>query len=169
MDGVERLFLALWPDPATRAALDAWRQAWPWNAKSNPVQPESLHVTLHFFGDVERERQHALRALLPPTFERFSLRFSQATLWEHGIAVLEPESVPPALQALHAATGRVAAQLGLPPDQFPVYRPHVTLGRRAANTSVPQGVPPVSWQVDRYALVASRPEGYVVLHGWSAL
>jgi len=51
-----RLFLALWPTPAVRGKLLAWRDAFDWPPGSALVAPEKLHLTLHFIGPVVRER-----------------------------------------------------------------------------------------------------------------
>jgi 2'-5' RNA ligase len=51
-----RLFIALWPGPRTREALQARRDAWHWSPAARPVQSERLHLTLHFIGAVARSR-----------------------------------------------------------------------------------------------------------------
>ena len=156
-----RLFIALWPDPAERAALAAWRDAWTWPRHATPVRTERLHATLHFLGEVPAERIAPLKAALRVPAAPFTLAFGHGALWQHGIAVLEPAAVPEALLNLHDALGQVLERLALPVDQRP-YRPHVTLARRAAGAVAPDAGPPIRWPVGHYALVSSA-DGYTVL------
>ena len=164
MDGAAdraRLFLALWPDAALRRPLAAWRDGWSWPKAASPVRTERLHVTLHFLGDVASERVPDIVDGLRVPFSPFTLHFGRNTLWPHGIAVLEPDTVPPALLALHASLALAMVPLALAPDARP-YRPHVTLARRAGNARKASDGPPLAWHVDRYALVRSD-QGYTVL------
>jgi 2'-5' RNA ligase len=164
-----RLFLALWPDPAVRALLEAWRDAWSWPRGASPVRSEKLHVTLHFLGNLPAERLPDLIDGLAVPLTPFALRFQRAALWHNGVAVLEPETEPPELQGLHARLSQALLGLGLQPEARK-YRPHVTMARRANGAAIPQHGPVVDWAIDHYALVESRPEngnnaggGYTVL------
>lgn len=156
-----RLFLTLWPDAALRPGLAAWRDGWTWPKAASPVRTERLHVTLHFLGEVASCRLPEVADALRVPFTPFTLHFGRNTLWPRGIAILEPDTVPPALLALHAALAQAMTPLGLAPDQRP-YRPHVTLARRAGNAIKVSDGPPLAWHVDRYALVRSD-QGYAVL------
>jgi RNA 2',3'-cyclic 3'-phosphodiesterase len=149
-----RLFIALWPDSAVRRDLAAWRDGWRWPRSATPVRTERLHMTLHFIGDVERERVPELADALQLPFDEFTLKFGRAVLWPHGVAVLEPDTVPVPLVELHAGLGAVLKRLALPVDARP-FRPHVTLARRAAGASPPLGGPAITWAIDRYVLMES--------------
>ncbi len=166
-----RLFLALWPDAAVRAELAAWRDGWRWPRGAAPVSSARLHLTLHFIGAVERGRidglRTALEALPAPSepWSPFELRFGAAKLWPHGIAVLEPLEVPDALVRLQRALGATLTAAGLAPEER-LYKPHVTMARRAAAAVAPASGPPVRWPVTGYALMESTPGdsgGYTVL------
>lgn len=150
-----RLFLALWPDPGVRDALRAWRDGWQWPRGATPVKTQNLHMTLHFLGNVGVARIGELTAALAVPFSRFEIGCGHAALWPHGIAVLEPESVPPQLLALQAALGAVLQRLGIGTDSR-AFRPHVTLARRAMAAAPPGAGPPLCWDVRGYALMESR-------------
>ena len=154
-----RLFIALWPDDAVRTDLAAWRDAWTWPRSATPVRTERLHLTLHFIGGVERERVPELADALGVPFDGFEMRFGRAVMWPHGIAVLEPDSVPELLE-LHAALAGVLQRLSLALDERP-YRPHVTLARRAGAAVAPHQGPAIAWPIDRFALMESTlgPDG----------
>jgi 2'-5' RNA ligase len=157
-----RLFLALWPDPAVRAALAEWRQLWTWPPGAGRVRDDKLHITLHFLGSQPTERVPELAQGLAVPFSPFQLVLGQPKLWPHGIAVLEPHMEPDELLELHARQAEALAGLGLPPEQRK-FRPHVTLSRRAVNAIPPAEGPPINWDVRGYALMESRGGGYTVL------
>jgi 2'-5' RNA ligase len=160
-----RLFLALWPDPHKRAALARWRDAWTWPRGASPVRDDKLHMTLHFLGNLPSERVPELVAGFEVPLDPFQLELGVAKLWPHGIAVLEPHEEPEELLALHARLAGALVGLGLQPEERK-FRPHVTLARRAAGSIVPASGPPISWDIQAYALVESRPGnggGYTVL------
>jgi RNA 2',3'-cyclic 3'-phosphodiesterase len=163
-----RLFLALWPDPAIRAALRAWRELWSWPRGASPVATDKLHLTLHFLGNQPSERVTELAEGLAVPFSPFRLDLGQAKLWPHGIAVLEPHMEPDELLQLHGRLGQALAGLGLVPEARK-FRPHVTMARRAGKAVAPVEGPPIAWDVTSYALVESRPGngGYTVLKQYS--
>ena len=150
-----RLFIALWPDAAVREALREWRDAFAWPKSASPARTEQLHVTLHFLGNFPQVRLPELVAGIGVRFAPFELDFGHPELWHGGIAVLAPNTVPEPLLALHGALGAALERLGLPLEARP-YRPHVTLARRAGPVLAPIQGPPISWQVDRYALMQSK-------------
>lgn len=150
-----RLFIALWPDPQLRARLCEWRDSGTWPKSASPVRTEQLHVTLHFIGNVPRLRVPELARAIDVPFAPFELALGHSELWHGGIAVLAPDVVPAPLLALHGALGEALERLGLSPEAR-VYRPHVTLARRAGPVLAPIQGPPIRWQVDGYALMESK-------------
>jgi 2'-5' RNA ligase len=162
LEASRRLFLALWPDEAVRAALRHWRDAWTWPRSASLVAAGKLHVTLHFLGNQPGEIVPALVNGLTVPFKPFRLDLGIAKLWPHGIAVLEPHLAPDGLLQLHADLARALVTFGIAPDQRK-YRPHVTLSRRAGQAVAPLDGPPIAWHVDSYALVESRDGAYTVL------
>jgi 2'-5' RNA ligase len=164
--GNARLFVALWPEPAVRDAIVAWSERWRWNASAKRVRAEHLHLTLHFLGDVPRERLPELRRALDLPFAPFTIALERAALWASGTAVLEPVRTPLCLRQLHAALGEALQRLALPVETR-AFRPHVTLARRAGPAKPPDSAAKSRWRVDGYALVESRPgKGYVVLQAY---
>ena len=148
-----RLFYALWPDAATRAALAAWQA----RLQGKPVRPEKLHLTLAFLGQRPAGELPALLAILeqlpahpvPLLFDHVS-RFPQLALaWA---ALAQPS---PALLALRAACMQALAQQGLAPRfEHDRFTPHVTLARQAPPPAG-EDVAPVAWQADELVLVES--------------
>ena len=163
----ERLFIGLWPDPALREELAAFRDGYTWPRVAARVATPKLHLTLHFLGDVAVADIAPLRAALSIPFAPFAVDLGQAVVWRGGIAVLEPLVVPDALVALHRRLGEVLDGLGLPPDTR-AYRPHVTLARRAVGAVAPEHPLALRWAVDAFALVASRGGVYETLQAYPA-
>jgi 2'-5' RNA ligase len=159
-----RLFVALWPDAAVRAALAAWRDACTWPAGAAVVATPKLHMTLHFIGDVAADRLPAIVQGLHVPRQRFELVLDQCVAWPGGLVVLQPGETPAALLALHAAGADALRALALPVKRRPL-RAHVTLARGAAGASLRQAAKPLRWPVHEAALVRSHlgPLGYEVL------
>lgn len=154
-----RLFIGLWPPPATHAALLAHAGGWSWPAPARRMRPERLHVTLHFLGEVAEDLLPALRRELALPWRGCELVLDRPTVWPGGIAVLEGSVVPAPLAELHAALAGRLQGMGMPVEDRR-YRPHVTLARKAAGARPPADFAPVAWQAGPgYALVRSLPGG----------
>lgn len=160
-----RLFLALWPDAATRRALQAWQDAIAWPADARPTAGAQLHLTLHFIGAVPRGRLPALRAgLVCPAPPPFTLPLGRFALWRGGVAVMLADATPPPLAVLHAGLADALHALDLPVDPRP-FSPHVTLGRHAGGAVLHDGaIPPaVDWTADGAYVLAESAGGYRVV------
>lgn len=154
VDDTARLFLALIPTMEVLAALSQHRDQWQWRADAACYAPQDWHVTLHFIGSVAVPRLSELCAALAVPMQPFDLRFGQAALWPHGLAVVCPTRVPEGLQRLHARLGEALQGLGLTTDTRPL-RPHITLARHAHACVPPRQCPLFDWPVAGYSLVRS--------------
>ena len=150
------MFLALWPDAALQAALAGCRDAWQWPRGASRVPTGQLHLTLHFIGNVARQRLPLLGDALQVACDPFDLALGTPELWPRGLAVLRPAVVPSSLIQLRTALGDALRQLDLPVDARE-FRPHVTLARRAPGATPPPLSPELSWRVNGYTLVESVP------------
>ena len=154
---MQRLFLALWPDDAVRAAIDAAARGLGIVA-GRPVPPRNLHATLVFLGATDAARracvEHAAALVRIPAFtvelSRVEVRRRGGLIW------LAPATTPPAAQALVTELNAALAGCGHTPEPRP-FRLHVTLARDARVSSPGAGtVAPVRWQVGEFCLVSSR-------------
>ncbi|MET3107778.1 2'-5' RNA ligase [Oxalobacteraceae bacterium GrIS 2.11] len=161
-----RLYLALWPDRDTQNRLQSMRHAWTWPKTAKVVKPESLHLTLHFLGDIPDQRLPDLIQGLKVPVQPFDLILSRPQLWPQGVAVVKPNSVPMELMQLHERLNKALQNLGISIERR-TYRPHVTFARNATDAIPPtaQQVQPVLWQNKGYALVKSQ-NGYTILHSY---
>lgn len=167
-----RLFFALWPDPAVRAALARVEQQLP-RRLGRPVAIENYHITLVFLGAVASDQQQMLEAAAGEADSgQFELELQRFGYWPGPrVLWLAPLHLPPELLSLAYRLRTASEHCGLQPDQRP-YQPHLTLRRK-----VPRQPPawpdinPVRWQVTRFALIASETNAdgpvYTVLRDWS--
>lgn len=154
-----RLFLALWPSLATRAAIALHVKTWQWPPDAVLYAEADWHLTLHFLGTMAPAQVAELQAALhhmpaQPQPLNFLLPTGHAQCWPHGLAVLCPDELPPALLQLHSDLGQVLQSLGLPTDTRP-FRPHITLARRAQGAVPPVQPCALNWLVSGFALVES--------------
>jgi 2'-5' RNA ligase len=166
--GSARLFIALWPDQAIRNALLACREQWSWPNGAHLAHANSLHVTLHFLGNVPMQTIPALIDALRVPFEPFTLTLDHSAGWHHGVAVLEPSVIPAPLSNLHTALGTALCTMALPVEERR-YRPHVTFARRAIGAQAPEVCTNIEWPVNGYALMQSHlssSRGYEVLQSY---
>jgi len=150
-----RLFVALCPPPAARAALARWQSSWAWPPGAALVAPADLHLTLHFIGMVPRARVPELVRRLATPAPRCTLTFGRAELWPRGIAVCCPVAWPPALSELHAHLADALRAAACPVEARP-YRPHLTLARKAAAAVAPASPLALRWAVQSYTLMESH-------------
>lgn len=168
----QRLFFALWPDPAVRRALAGLgREAAA--GRGRPVHPEDLHLTLVFLGSVAPERLEQVTAAAGRVrFQPFELRLDHYGWWPRPrVLWCAPAEVPPPLPALFGELQRELAACGFAPEKR-AYRPHITLARKVSRGRSGTLEEPIRWPVREFVLVSSRTHGdpprYRVLKKWPA-
>lgn len=151
-----RLFFALWPDDATRAALAAAaRGVVLRDGRRTP--DDNLHLTLHFLGEVADARlPDLLAAAVAITAAPVALELTQVGWWRRSrVAWLGMPAAPTALLDLVAAVRAASAAAGWEGD-LRDFNAHVTVARqvrRPPGVAAPFRVP---WMTDSFALMASR-------------
>ena len=128
-DAWHRVFIALTPDAATRAALAALSNR---NA-GRRVPPEQLHMTLAFLGSIAAEKGEALAVRLASTVLPVApLRFECVERWPsaaHPRLAVASFAASAALSTVVERVRALVAELGLAVDDHRPFRPHVTLAR----------------------------------------
>jgi 2'-5' RNA ligase len=163
-----RVFFALWPDDAVRAAISRATRDAVRSSGGRPIAKDRLHLTVAFMGELTAAGVEAARGVPPIAVGPFELALDAVGTWpESRILWLAPNGPPEALFELEARLWNALAARGFRGEER-VYRPHVTLARRAK--PVTAGVEPVRWPVGDLALVESFPDGrsalYEVLARW---
>src|SRR6202163_3338034 len=170
-EATQRLFFALWPDPATSDALATLAQQVAAESGGRPTVPGNVHLTLAFLGDqprrIARELSAAAARISAPSFD---LVLDSVDSWrKNAVAWAGAQSVPPPLVELQQKIARslLASGLELEERSFAV---HVTLARRITVAVRHSLVPPLLWHVTAFALVASELDAagarYRVLSSW---
>ena len=168
----DRLFFALWPDPALRQALRARIDAIVASLEGKAQRPDQWHVTLEFMGQVPRERQPALRAAAARVCQSpFTLEFDRVEHWRKPqVVCLVASRVPAGLAVLVAQLHAALREEGFTLDARP-FCPHLTLARRVRAAADVPLEPPFVWQSNGLALVRSvtDPAGsrYEPLDWWN--
>jgi RNA 2',3'-cyclic 3'-phosphodiesterase len=158
---VVRVFFALWPADAERAALAAWQQPLKQLCGGRLVPAGNLHNTLVFLGEVEFERLQALQlAAQEVSGTVFQLSFDIARYWGHNqIVYAAPGMAPEQLSRLVKDLEQRLRHHHFKFDQRP-YKPHVTLMRHAKWSDSPlPAMPAVMWSMRDFVLVQSSSAG----------
>jgi 2'-5' RNA ligase len=163
-----RVFFALWPDDAVRASISRATRDGVRVSAGRPIAKERLHATVAFLGELTAAGLEMARSVPPIAVGPFELTLDALGTWpESRILWCAPSAPPQALFELEAGLWDGLASRGFRGEER-VYRPHVTLARRAK--PVTAQIEPVRWPVRDLALVESFPVGrsahYEVLARW---
>lgn len=159
----DRLFFAIFPDPATTAAIarqaDVLRAAQ--GLSGRPLAPERFHITLHHLGDHAGLRRdivsmasEAAEAITTPPFE---VAFDRAASFHNGgnnPFVLQGGEGLDALKTFQRDLGLAMARTGLGKLVDKSFTPHVTMlydKRLVAE----QAITPIRWTVSGFTLIHS--------------
>lgn len=158
-----RLFSAIATPDEIAHELELFRGGLP---EARWVDPADFHVTLGFFGEIDRhvadELAQALSEIdMPPVDLQLTGLGVFGAERPHAIVALAERT--PALLSLEAAHRAIMQRLGIG-DQVRKYTPHVTLGRMrrvtagevAAWMSQQPAFRPLGWRADRFAVYSSR-------------
>lgn len=165
-----RLFFALWPDDATRTALNhtgKWlHQHW----GGRRMRADTLHLTLAFLGNTPVAQLDTLVACADTVQSHaFELILDQIGYWRHNrIGWLGPSQPPLALGELVSAVNEAVQKAGIKVDARQ-HVPHVTLLRNTAGGTFPV-CESVNLPVREFVLVSSRTDAdgayYEVIRRW---
>jgi 2'-5' RNA ligase len=160
-----RMFFALWPDPAARAAIGRLAREVALETCGRPTLPEMIHLTLAFVGPQPPIRVDSLRRLAGMIRGRaFVLALDRVGVFEKpGVAWLGASALQEDLATLQRDLADALRSRGFPVDARP-YTPHLTLARRAT-FAVERRLPePIGWRVSTFTLVASETSGAVPVY-----
>jgi 2'-5' RNA ligase len=168
LPGSRRVFFALWPDDETRKRLvratrDAVRRS-----GGRPIRKDRLHATVAFLGNLTEAGLEIARGMPPINVGAFDWTLDMIGTFDHARTLwIGARSTPLPLTDLERQLWDALEAHGFVRERR-IYRPHVTLARRAR--SVADAVDGVPWHVAELALVESLPDGrnvhYEVLQTW---
>lgn len=127
-----KLFFALWPSHRQRDSLRDVINPVLSTVEGASVDRRDWHVTLVFIGDFpEQHLPGLLKAMQLIDPVEIRLRFDSLSFWQQPkIACMHAKTTPPELAKLVNQLQQAIAPLGIAPEDR-VYRPHITVARRA--------------------------------------
>ncbi len=153
----ERLFFALWPPVSVRQQMvKRLRGIEGLQSQGRIVNPENLHLTVHFLGNIDIERidcfiQQAKSVSLNP----FELQINKAGYFKKPkVFWLGCEVIPERLLQLHHDLAIRLNHCGYIPE-VRKYHPHVTMARKVITSIAVQSIESINWTVDEFVLVKS--------------
>jgi len=165
----QRLFFALWPEPALQQRLAQAAAALLPEHAGRRVREQNLHCTLVFLGAVEAAQRLCLEdAASLVRAEPFTLTLDRLGYFRRPQAAWL--GCTAALQALVTGLSYGAASCGFPPEQRP-YEVHLTVARKLRKDPGRMPLMPSVWPVQQFALMesVSEPDGvhYRPLRFWN--
>lgn len=165
--GRARVFFALWPDDAVRAALSAAAVQAQAECEGRVTAAPKIHLTLFFVGGVERCELPALeRCAESVAGVPFELAPDVLGYWRHNrIVWAGARETPGALTALVADLTGALEAAGYRGEDRP-YVPHVTLVRNARRAPAAVDLAAPRWRAREFVLAESTGGRYDVLTRW---
>ena len=166
----QRLFFALWPNAAVRAALVQSSQAL-LGKRVRRVPEANLHITLAFVGPVTAAvRQCLEQQATQIRGTPFELTLERVGHWARPrILWAGPRHTPPALWSLVGGLNSAFEVCGLARETRP-WQAHVTLARKISRAPEPASIEPIHWSISDFCLVESvgGPHGvsYRIVASW---
>lgn len=166
----QRLFFALWPHDAVRAAIGTLARDVAVETGGRAVALGNAHLTLAFLGEQPARFAVEIDMRSTAAIPAFHLSFDKLGCWRKtGIAWLGTTTAPAELSSLEQKIARALAPFGLEADDRP-FSPHVTLARRIVRVLSPRAIAPIVWSIDSFALMESAAAGagreYRVVRSW---
>ena len=166
----QRLFFALWPDDAVRAACSNVLKQAKKDHEGRAVHLDNLHITLAFLGyvsDAQRECAEAVADSISMT--PFNLCFDHVGWFKRPkVLWLGANETPDSLMQLVASLNQGLRGCDIALDDRP-FATHLTLMRKVKKF-YEMNIEPIDWRVDQFCLVQSftHPEGveYKVIKSW---
>jgi RNA 2',3'-cyclic 3'-phosphodiesterase len=154
-----RIFFALWPTDEVRENIVSAFNFSPQSEMNGRImQPENLHMTLHFIGDVSPEKLACLIQAAKKTFvTEFEIAlnyygyFNKPKVFWMGL-----DKMSPVLEKLYQNLGSAFLKCEYQPEGRE-YSPHVTLMRKISTIGEIVEFTPINWRVNNFVLLESIP------------
>jgi 2'-5' RNA ligase len=163
-----RLFFGLWPDEGTAAAIVRATKRAVRLSGGRPIAKERLHITVAFLGELDSEAFERASAAPPIASGAFELALDTVGFFPRSrVLWLSARAVPKALNELERRLWTALEERGFEREPR-VYRPHVTLAKKAR--AVSEEIESIAWRVEELVLIESLPAGrnvhYEPLQRW---
>ena len=169
-----RLFLGIFPDKLTQIQLAHQVEKLATICGGNKVSLEKLHLTLVFLGDVAIPRikilQQAINSVIA---KKFVFELNEIRYWKKNeIVYIQARSFPAELYYLVDSLRNALTRSEFITDKR-IYKPHITLIRRAHCLSKVDLNTSITWDVDKWFLIHSKQDNnsieYISLQHWNLI
>ena len=157
-----RVFFAIWPDDAAQKQLAALTERLQSESlcSGRKIQPENIHLTLVFVGEVDSGKLAALcRAadgIKSSGPRAFDVVIEEIHYWKHNRIVNAAISkIPQKLMNLASDLQDALSVAGFSIERR-AYKPHITLMRKASCRTLPELAEPIAWRAIEWMLVKSE-------------
>jgi RNA 2',3'-cyclic 3'-phosphodiesterase len=164
----ERLFFAMWPGPASAAALAELARALAQAADGRAVPAEKIHLTLAFLGATPVERIASAREAARLRAAAVDGALDHVGSFRRAAVAWAGMSDPPAaLRQLQAKLAARLAERGFALEERP-FAPHVTLARRIRRPVARAPIESIAWEARELTLVRSETGTgrYTIMETW---
>ena len=151
-----RLFFALWPSGQVRRSIVDTAAPLISQFKGRIIQPQNLHITLRFIGQVTEETKRCMHtAAQSVSGKPFDVKLDHLGYFKRAkILWIGPKQLPDDLVHLHQSLGEALSFCGYETEERK-YNPHISLMRKCAR---PESVPhelAISLTINEFVLVES--------------
>ena len=158
-----RLFFALWPNDDIRNLIVEEFKQLPKAKNGRQIQPENLHITLHFVGSVNEDIQSCMQKAAATVsagcfiyhLDSYGYFPRPKTLW------MGSQNMSVALTDLHNKLGEALTDCGYSAEKR-LFTPHITLIRKCTQAVLPETGFSLDWVIDEFALLESKSDQHGV-------
>jgi 2'-5' RNA ligase len=153
----QRLFFALWPNDKIRHSIVEQFKQLPKPLNGRIIQPQNLHITLHFIGSVNTDIQSCMQKAAATVYAQsfmidldcFGYFTRSKTLW------MGSKDTPVALTDLYNELAERLTDCDYLAEKRP-FKPHITLIRKCTQSKFPEDDFSIAWPINSFALVKSH-------------
>lgn len=167
-----RVFFAIFPNEFVQKQLAHQAEILEPTCGGRQVRTQNFHLTLLFLGDVGTNRIAILQQTMKNiSAKKFELSLDKICYWKRNqITYIQANQFPNELFFLVDSLKTALSEAGFLFDKY-IYKPHVTLIRKATHSAEIDLPIPIKWEVNEWLLIQSKQTesgvDYIPLSQWN--
>ena len=167
-----RVFFAIFPNKIVQKQLAHQAEILESTYNERKVRTQNFHLTLLFLGDVSTHRIEALQQTMKNiSAKKFELSLDKIGYWKRNqITYIQANQFPDELFFLVDSLKTALSEAGFLFDKY-IYKPHVTLVRKATHSAEIDLPISIKWEVNEWSLIQSKQTehgvDYIPLSQWN--
>ena len=167
-----RVFFAIFPNEFVQKQLAHQAEILEPTCGGRKIRTQNFHLTLLFLGDVSTHRIAILQQTMKNiSAKKFELTLDKIGYWKRNqITYIQANQFPDELFFLVDSLKTALSEAGFLFDKY-IYKPHVTLIRKATHSAEINLPIPITWEVNEWSLIQSRQTesgiDYIPLSQWN--